>query len=94
MTTATRIGDLPWPGLYVLRDAHREWGGVVETLHIMSTHAGGQIRGYHRERGERAWRIWLPNYTGDWPEMDEAVAVLVGDSVNGIMPGRQRELFA
>lgn len=42
------------------------------TVHVMSKPAGGEIRGYMR-MPDRSLRLRLPCYTGDWPEMDEAV---------------------
>ncbi len=89
MSRPTHVGDLAIDGadpgaIYLLRDGHSSgvYGGKVETLHVMSRPAGGQIRGYMRREGDREWRVWAPNYTRDWPEMDAAVAALTGDQVS------------
>ena len=83
--TYRRVGNLPFPGIYLGQDAHtNHYGERWETLHVMSAHAGGQVHGYHRLHGESSWRVWLPAYAGHWPEMDRAVADLVGETVIGL----------
>lgn len=100
-----RVGDLDMaavgvpdvePGaVYVLREGkhgdrfHRE----IETLHVISKHAGGEIRGYILPEGEASWLLRTPCSPMEWPEIDRAVANLIGAAVNGATPAaRQREL--
>lgn len=51
------------------------WDEPVRWVHVMSRPAGGEIRGYALVEGEL--RLRLPNYSGDWPEMDAAVRARV-----------------
>lgn len=90
---AVRVGNLTVDGaklgmLYVLRsEVNCRFGGELELLHVMSVPAGGEIRGYQRPRGksDAAWTVRQPCYTGDWPEVDAAVAALVGGAVKGFV---------
>lgn len=80
------LGALPPPleALYVLRslDVLYAWGDRRDLLHVMSTPAKGQIRGYYRWAGsDGPWLIQPPNYTGDWPAVDAAVELLTGERV-------------
>lgn len=52
---------------------------LVQIVHIMSPHVGGEIRGYVLCRGRLHPRT--PCYTGQWPELDQAVAEHVGATV-------------
>lgn len=47
--------------------------GKLRWVHVISKPAGGEIRGYAIVEGENVLRIRLPNYRGDWPELDNAV---------------------
>lgn len=49
-----------------------EWRRV----HVLSRHAGGEIRGYELEVGGELLLAY-PCYTGIWPEMDAEVARIV-----------------
>jgi len=82
-----------WPGVYIEVDGPRRAGyrevGVygmaieiddtVTPVHVISDHAGGEIRGYALVHG----RLWLrkPCHTGLWPEMDAAVSAALGAAV-------------
>lgn len=48
------------------------WDGIGAIVHVISRPAGGEIRGYVLING--ALYLRLPNYAGDWPELDAAVA--------------------
>lgn len=93
MSAAARF-DLPWEGVYVEVDAAKPtttWtaqfqgerqyptGTRAAFVHVMSRHAGGEIRGYVLIDGKLHLRH--PCYTGRWPEMDEAVEAAIGASV-------------
>ncbi|MGE0444537.1 MAG: hypothetical protein AB7P99_04860 [Vicinamibacterales bacterium] len=65
-----QVKDVGWRCFY-----EGQQPGVYETgsiVHVMSKPAGGEIRGYLLIDGRLHLR--LPSYTGDWPEMDAAVA--------------------
>lgn len=82
----TRIGDLAaMPGLYVLKSQiNCRLDGPIELLHVISVHAGGEIRGYKRPvDSDGPWKLRTPSYPMDWPEVDAAVADLVRQQVNG-----------
>lgn len=91
-----RVGDLAQhlartypdvePGtVYVDRSRISDrFDGIVDLLHVMSTYRGGQIRGYLRREGASEWTLRQPAYEGDWPEMDQAVANLIGERVVGL----------
>lgn len=49
---------------------------TIGVVHVMSPHAGGEIRGYMIVDGEL--RLRLPAYSGAWTEMDEAVSAHLG----------------
>lgn len=97
-----RIGDQAIePGkVYVLRGEFNGWEPgrgervYIETLHVVSSYAGGEVRGYRRDRGETSWKLRRPATPESWPEMDAAVATLVGESVNGAKPGQDRGQLA
>ena len=88
-----RVGDLPWPGLYVLRsEINCRFHGPCELLHVMSAHAGGEIRGYRRAAGSSdQFVLRTPVYPESWPELDIATAALVGVPCNGFGGARERE---
>lgn len=97
MGSAVTVGELAIgePGaVYLMRSEIHDRGEPKELLHVISRAAGGESRGYwrHKDAGG-GWRVRRPNYTGDWPEMDRAVADLVGDEINGAHPSAQRSLF-
>ncbi|HRS17731.1 MAG TPA: hypothetical protein P5234_15955 [Thermoanaerobaculaceae bacterium] len=50
--------------------------GEWRRIHVMSAHAGGEIRGYELEVGGELLLAY-PCYTGIWPEMDAEVARIV-----------------
>lgn len=50
----------------------------IQLVWVTSHAAGGQVRGYVVAEGERLLRLWLPDYCGDWPEMDAAVCQRLG----------------
>lgn len=52
---------------------------TMRFVHVMSRSAGGEIRGYALIDGRAYLR--LPNYAGEWPELDTAVAVALGVEV-------------
>lgn len=84
-----RREDLPFDGVWLGTTTHTadsrtcpercEGGEVYTRIHVMSTHAGGEIRSYILRDGE-AWPD-QPCYTGVWPEMDVAVAEALGARV-------------
>lgn len=93
----TRVGNIAWPDcepgkLYLEKETGLNLGRLDrdDVLRVMAVHLGGQIRGYERSKGETTWRPWLPMYTGDWPQMDQAVADLVGEPVIGFT-GKRHE---
>lgn len=49
----------------------------VRVVHVLSKHAGGEIRGYVIT-DDGVLRLRLPCYTGAWPALDEAVRSRVG----------------
>lgn len=53
-------------------DRPAKWDGVGALVHVISRPAGGEIRGYVLIDGKLHLR--LPNYAGNWPELDAAVA--------------------
>lgn len=55
-----------------LVDRPAKWDGIGSIVHVISRPAGGEIRGYVLIAGKLHLR--LPNYAGDWPELDVAVA--------------------
>lgn len=95
--------DLPWPGVWLevepcrpdatygwpleVHDPAREARPEVQLVHVVSDHAGGEIRGYWLAHGA----LWLrmPCYSGPWAEMDVAVAAALGVEVRrySILPG-------
>lgn len=91
-----RVGNLPMVGMYLLRSSFVGNGrsyparSLVELLHVMSEHAGGEVLGYERIAGNGPWRQRWSSKSGHgpWPEMDQAVADLVGDQVEGSHPER------
>ena len=54
--------------------------GKVSRVHVMSAHAGGEIRSYELD-GESQLRLAGPCHGGRWPEMDAEVARVLGASV-------------
>ncbi len=52
--------------VYVLHDPagfNCRFRGQIETLHVMSSYVGGEIRGYWRERGAMVpWKLRHPAY--------------------------------
>lgn len=62
--------------------------GQVRRVHVMSTHAGGEIRSYVLDES-RQLRLAGPCYTGEWSEMDAEVARVLGAAVHPytISPG-------
>lgn len=52
-------------------DRPAKWNGKGALVHVISKPAGGEIRGYVLIDGRLHMR--LPNYAGDWPELDAAV---------------------
>jgi hypothetical protein len=50
---------------------------TVRRVHVMSTHAGGEIRSYVLDDAN-VLRLAGPAYTGRWTEMDDEVARAVG----------------
>ena len=48
-----------------------KWDGRGQLVHVISKPAGGEIRGYVLIDG--ALHLRLPNYAGDWPDLDAAV---------------------
>jgi hypothetical protein len=77
----TKLGELPFDGLYVLRsviNTHLIYSGATEILHVMSKHFGGECRSYYRAHNSRTPFSLRPNVKPiDWPELDEAVFCLV-----------------
>lgn len=57
------------------------YGEQLDLIHVISRHAGGEIRGYVSLEGG-PWLLRHPNYTGDWPEMDRAVEATCGITVS------------
>jgi hypothetical protein len=56
--------------------------GHCDKVHVISTHAGGEIRGYIRTHGsEGPWKIQPPNHHGAWPELDAEVERQAGIQV-------------
>ena len=55
-------------------------GTKVRGVRVMSSHAGGQIRGYVLDE-HGGLRLAGPCYTGHWQEMDEEVARVLGAQV-------------
>lgn len=51
----------------------------IRVVHVISTYAGGEVRGYVLARGRLHLR--LPCYTGRWAEMDAWVAAQLGATV-------------
>lgn len=49
-----------------------KWDERGRIVHVISKPAGGEIRGYIMIDG--ALHLRLPNYAGDWPDLDAAVA--------------------
>lgn len=86
MMATIRVGDLALPGVeagsvYVLRghlpaDAI---GDARATLHVISAHCGGEIRGFSQDGS--GWNQRTPDYIGTWPEVDQALADLIGEAV-------------
>ena len=79
-----------FPGTYVLiYPPHSLWNvqgsgwlhddlppeASASTVHVMSSHSPGEIRGYVLHNGKLHKR--LPCYSGDWPEMDSAVLAAI-----------------
>ena len=58
------------------------WDGHGKLVHVISRPAHGEIRGYVLING--LLHLRLPNYAGDWPELDAAVArrLLAGMAVS------------
>lgn len=90
MGATERVGDIRSVGdqqlgpgeVYVLRSriSDRSYGDI-DVLHVISSHAGGEIRGYWRPHGEDGpWTVRMPAHA-EWPEMDRAVEALVGAPV-------------
>lgn len=48
-----------------------KWDGRGAVVHVVSRPAGGEIRGYVLIAG--VLHLRLPNYAGEWPELDAAV---------------------
>ena len=55
-------------------------GEKVRGVHVMSRHAGGEIRGYVLD-ADGGLRLRGPCYTGRWESMDEEVAAILGARV-------------
>lgn len=55
-------------------------GEKYALIHVMSRPAGGEIRAYWREEGTTVLRLRYPAYPAEWPELDEAVRLLLGAS--------------
>lgn len=55
------------------------YGERVRFVHVMSPHAGGEVRGYTLHGGV----LWLraPCYQGAWPEVDAIVGAMLGADV-------------
>lgn len=67
-----------WRLSFVGADGYRR-GGVAETMrlvHVISRPAHGECIGYVLTE-DGALRLRLPNYAGEWPEMDAAVLARV-----------------
>lgn len=59
--------------------------GEIDLLHVISAHAGGQVRGYKRGKGARgAWTVSTPAYEGNWVAVDLAVSSLLSEPIRGI----------
>lgn len=90
--------QLPWPGVTLLRtDSRCSFFGEREILHVLSRHAGGEVRGYIRPRGGDIWEVRRPAHEGHWPEMDRAVADATGEPIRDlrgqmVRPNRQMAL--
>ncbi len=82
------LGDLPgFEGVYVLkgtRAGHPKLSepADMETLHVISRHRGGEVRGFERGVGDATWHVRRPNYVGAWPDLDAAVGALVGSPLS------------
>lgn len=61
---------LQWHLSFVARP--EKWDCRGSIVHVVSRPAGGEIRGYVLIDGTLHLR--LPNYAGDWPELDAAVS--------------------
>lgn len=69
--------SLQWHLGFVGRPDKWDCRGAI--VHIISKPAGGEIRGYVRIGN--ALHLRLPNYAGDWPELDAAVERRLGATV-------------
>jgi len=65
---------LQWHLSFVARP--EKWDCRGSIVHVVSKPAGGEIRGYVLINGTLHMR--LPNYEGDWPELDAAVERRLG----------------
>lgn len=61
-------------------DRPAKWNGIGALVHVISRPAHGEIRGYVLIDGRLHLR--LPNYAGDWPALDAAVARRISNRVN------------
>lgn len=55
-------------------------GHKVRGVHVMSRHAGGEIRGYVID-DDGGLRLRGPCYTGKWDLMDQEVAAVLGGRI-------------
>ncbi len=62
-------------------DRPAKWDGIGALVHVISRPARGEIRGYVLIAGRLHLR--LPNYAGDWPELDAEVTRRVTDGKRG-----------
>jgi hypothetical protein len=94
MNDFARTIPLRWEGVYLGVDRPRPMarelsafigdrrylaGGTLVCVHVMSIHAGGEVRGYFLVDGKL--RLRLPCYGGEWVEMDAAVSAALGAPV-------------
>jgi len=84
------VGDLVLPdvelgAVYVIRTTINDrFDGPIDLLHVMSKYAGGEIRGYKRAVDTTGpWLLRRPATPEGWPEVDAAVAALLGEEVKG-----------
>ncbi len=54
--------------------------GLVQRVHVMSSHAGGEIRSYVLDEA-RCLRLAGPDHRGEWTEMDNEVALVLAATV-------------
>ncbi len=88
MSTLT-VGELQVTGvetgaIYVLRSTigPDRQGDRRHLLHVISRFSGGEIRGFYREVSSAGhWIQRTPDYIGSWPEIDQALANLLGEPV-------------